>query len=200
MNNIIIQQKRWVLMLATLIIFYTPYLIVNHLSSGHQQLPFIFGEENLPFLPWTVVIYLSLFLQGIVLYWKVDKKVFPGIFKLLAMIMTTHIVAFLLSPTEYPRGDYDSENFFLELFRLVDSPGNCFPSLHVGTALVFAICYQYGVKENSRTLIILFWIWSIMIILSTLTTKQHYIMDIIGSFIADIPIIWIYRKTLQPRK
>jgi membrane-associated phospholipid phosphatase len=198
MKKLITQQKRWVLMLATLVIFYTPYLLVNHLSSGHNELPFILGEEKIPFLPWTVIIYLSAFLQGIILYWKVEKSTFFGIFKILGIFILAHIFVFLIYPTEFPRNGYESGNLFLVLFRLIDEPVNCFPSLHVSVSLLFAICWQYRVKNKPKVSVFLFWFWSLIVIISTMTTKQHYLLDILGSLFLDGGIIYLLRKYIKP--
>ena len=193
----IIQSKRWVLMLAPLVVFYIPYLIVNHIHVVHQKIPLIPGEDQIPFIPWTIIVYLSVFLQGIIVFWKVQKYVFPNIFKLMGLIVLMHLLIFLLFPTEYPRECYQSNNIFMVIFRSVDTHANCFPSLHVAVPLVFGVCYQYGVRYKTKISVVIFWCWSVAIIVSTITTKQHYIWDVVAACVLDILIIFLFRKKLK---
>ncbi len=200
MRKIITQSERWVLMISILVIFYLPYLAVNHISAMHTTLPFIFGEENIPFLPWTILIYLSVFMQGTFLFSKVHRSIFPSIFSILGIIVSLHIMFFISFPTAYPRECYSEQNILMDMFRTLDTPANCLPSLHVAVALLFGTCYQLGVKGASRASVILVWLWSLAIIISTLTTKQHYLLDIFGAIVLDGGIIFFFRKTLQPRE
>ncbi len=88
-------------------------------------------------------------------------------------------VAFLVYPTVLPRSDTVGEGFFatsLEVNYSLDPPYNCFPSLHVAWAFVAALtCYRVHRGVGLVALV-----WAATIGVSTLYTKQHYVVDVIA--------------------
>jgi len=65
---------------------------------------------------------------------------------------------------------------------IVDEPNNCFPSLHVSISFLAS----FVMWRKSRIEGVFFLIWSAAISISTLTTKQHYVADIIGGTLIAI--------------
>ena len=92
---------------------------------------------------------------------------------------------FLAYPTSLPRPAVLGDGFFpwtLGLTYDVDSPRNCFPSLHVAWAFVAALsCYRVhrGVGLAAMG-------WACLVGVSTLYTKQHYLVDVIAGVIMAI--------------
>ena len=92
---------------------------------------------------------------------------------------------FLAYPTSLPRTAVLGDGFFpwtLGLIYDVDPPRNCFPSLHVAWAFVAALsCYRVhrGVGLAAMS-------WACLIGISTLYTKQHYLVDVIAGVIMAI--------------
>jgi membrane-associated phospholipid phosphatase len=59
---------------------------------------------------------------------------------------------------------------------VVDSPWNCFPSVHVSiTSLVVMAVWRCRRRWG-----VVYACWTLLIVVSTLTTKQHYALDILG--------------------
>ncbi|HYN81872.1 MAG TPA: phosphatase PAP2 family protein [Gemmatimonadaceae bacterium] len=91
-------------------------------------------------------------------------------------------VGFLAYPTVLPRAETVGEGFFatsLEVVYSLDPPYNCFPSLHVAWAFVAALtCYRV---HRGVGIVALF--WAAIIGVSTLYTKQHYVVDVIAGII-----------------
>lgn len=88
-------------------------------------------------------------------------------------------VGFLAYPTVLPRPEMVGEGFFeksLEVNYSLDPPYNCFPSLHVAWAFVAALS-SYRVHSGVGAVAL---IWAAIIGLSTLFTKQHYVVDVIA--------------------
>jgi membrane-associated phospholipid phosphatase len=88
-------------------------------------------------------------------------------------------VGFLVYPTVLPRAETVGPGFFakaLEVNYDLDPPYNCFPSLHVAWAFVAALA-TYRVH---RWVGIVAVAWATIIGVSTLFTKQHYVVDVIG--------------------
>ena len=88
-------------------------------------------------------------------------------------------VGFLVYPTALPRSETVGEGFFaksLEVNYSLDPPYNCFPSLHVAWAFVAALtCYRVHRGVGLVALV-----WAAIIGVSTLFTKQHYVVDVIA--------------------
>ncbi len=64
----------------------------------------------------------------------------------------------------------------LHLIYSLDPPTNCFPSLHVGLATVVAVL----VARNGRAAAGLAALWWSAVCLSTLATRQHFFVDVVG--------------------
>jgi membrane-associated phospholipid phosphatase len=78
------------------------------------------------------------------------------------------------------------------MMRQADKPSNCLPSLHVGICYLFSYGFY---NENKKKFGISFFI-STLIAISTLTTKQHYIYDIVLGFILATAIhLFFHRYT-----
>ena len=198
MKKIILTSNRPKIVIILLILFYLPYLLANHASADHYRIPFILNEERIPFMPWTAIIYLSLFIQGCIIVYSVNRSMLLNVVNVMSILVLTHVAGFLLFPTEYPREQYPTDNILIQYLRLIDTSANCLPSFHVGSTFFFAVCYHKGALKISGNFKILMWLWSIAIIISTLTTKQHYVLDICASLIVTGLILYLFRKKLQP--
>lgn len=88
-------------------------------------------------------------------------------------------IGFVLYPTELPRPALVVDSFpawTLQHIYDVDPPRNCFPSLHVAWATVAALsCYSVHRGVGMAALG-----WAALIGVSTLYTKQHYLVDVLG--------------------
>ncbi len=184
-------QSNWVV-LATLFIFYGLYLVVNQWPLERYKIFFMPCEEKIPFLPWTIFIYLSLFFQAVIFLKYLPEKLFWKTMVLGFVILAVHLAFFILIPARYPRESYPSDNIVLKLFRIIDTSGNCLPSLHVSCAILFANCYCLWKESKFKKVIAC--IWSVLIILSTLTTKQHYILDILAGIIVTRLVIITFNR------
>lgn len=185
-------NSQYLYVVSALILFFFFYLATNHLPLSRYTIPFLPGENLIPFLPWTFVLYLSLFVQGIIILknapvWFIQKSIF--LFMYMALI---GFALFLIIPIHYPRDLYSSNNTFIVLLRFIDGSGNCFPSLHVASTIIFAFAYSLLRKQPIYK--ILMWLWTILITVSVLTTKQHYIVDILGGILLAIPFAWKLSK------
>ncbi|MBI4042683.1 MAG: phosphatase PAP2 family protein, partial [Deltaproteobacteria bacterium] len=72
-------------------------------------------------------------------------------------------------------------------------PTNCCPSLHVATVYICCLPYLY---EQKGKFICLF-LWASAIAISTLTTKQHYFIDIVAGLgmavLMHFIFFWFFR-------
>lgn len=186
------KRTSWAVSVGLIACFLVLYGIVNHLPLHRHVIPFWFGENNIPFLPWTFIIYISAFVQGAIAIRYIPPVFLPKALVIALYMVIIGLIFFILFPIEYPRYLYPSANYLIESFRTSDASGNCFPSLHVATTLFLTSTYCLFEKSSVRKT--LMWIWSIAIIISVLTTKQHYIVDILGGIILVIPCIFLLQK------
>ena len=193
------KYKMGLLLWALAVILYLP---PNHFHLFTPQLlPMTWIDENVPFLPYTVWIYLSEYLFFVMIY--LSCKSLMGLTKYFYSFLTLQtlsVMIFWVWPTTYPRDLYplphDIGNITYSLFsqlRLTDTPANCCPSLHVSCVYLSAFIFIHQQKEKFP----FFFAWATAIAFSTLTTKQHYILDVIFGLSLAILIHFIFHRLIH---
>jgi membrane-associated phospholipid phosphatase len=178
-----------------------PFLVVgglwlHELVQAQAGSPFIVDnalERAIPFLPWTIWIYFSFFIFIGSTVFRVDDKLFARFVISSALAATIAWSIVLLLPISFSRPDpslMDSE-LYRRLFTFVheaDPSHITFPSLHVGVTWICTILLW---EQPGR-------MWrfglGIAISLSTLTTKQHLISDVIGGIALAWFCVWLTGK------
>lgn len=122
-------------------------------------------DRAIPFLPWTIAIYLS---QFVLLFLALRRERGWRIYISIAIATLVSCAVFLFYPTTIARPPVNNTAF--DALWLFDVPENCFPSLHVSLALIAAYYWQRWFAV----------VWAIAIAVSTMTTKQHYFVDMAG--------------------
>lgn len=163
------------------------YLLINHLPL---RTPILLWQSpidvSLPFLAWTIWPYIILlFTDYFFPLMIVDSQHFRVTMRAYAITAAISFCFWALLPTTLPRfgfipmGDSLSEQAY-RLLIAMDPPNNCFPSGHISipTVLFWALAKQWS---RWRVLI---WTLFAFLSLSILTTKQHYLLDLIGGLFA----------------
>jgi membrane-associated phospholipid phosphatase len=180
------------------------YLPVNHFPAFEPQLlPLSWADRAVPFLPNTVWIYISEWFFFIFVYSMArDLTNLNKYFYSFLALQVVSIAIFWVWPTTYPRGEYplpDDLNaltwYAFNQLRTVDTPGNCCPSLHVSSVYLSSFIYL----DEQRGKFPFFFIWATLIALSTLTTKQHYVMDLVTGLLLAILCYWFFHKYAEYR-
>ncbi len=143
-------------------------------------------DELTPFIPWTVSIYFACYLFWCINYYICSKKPRPERDRFFCadfMAKTICLICFLIVPTTNVRpeltGDQGIWNFLMEFLYGVDAADNLFPSIH---CLVSWFCW-IGVRKRKDVHVVYRWFslaFALAVCVSTLTTKQHVIVDVIG--------------------
>ena len=163
---------------ATLI----PYQIINrtHLFEP-KLLPFDIVDHAMPFWSWTVWIYITEYLFFIVAYFGLkNRENVTRYFYSYMAILVVSLVVFVLYPVTFPRADYPvlgdslSDKALTFLRTYMDEPNNCLPSLHVSSCFISSLCFW----PESRWKAIALSLWSCLVAVATMTTKQHYFIDV----------------------
>ncbi|MEM9195907.1 MAG: phosphatase PAP2 family protein, partial [Myxococcota bacterium] len=119
------------------------------------------------------------------------------------MVLCTTVCGFffLFFPTTYPRALYPldpTDPWAAELLsiRSSDSPTNCFPSLHVALAWGIALCWSAFLQRRiSKALP---FVWAVLVTATTLTTKQHYLVDVPAGFVVGVLSYVVLSRTIVP--
>lgn len=174
------------------------YIFIPELLPPHtRNVPELALDRALPLMPSWALVYGTLYLFLILLpifVVRQDEQIRRTVFAYL-LIWITAYVFFVVYPTAAPRpAKVIGEGFAVWGLRALyssDPPYNCFPSLHVAHSFVSALaCYRVH-----RSLGIVATICATLVALSTLFTKQHYILDVIaGVFLAFVAYVIFLRN------
>jgi len=172
------------------------YSLTNHIQifpASTLQLSWL--NQQIPFYAASVWIYFSYFAIFIFsLRLESDSEYLSRYFYGLITLNILSNLIFVLFPVEYVRDHAtlvaDEEmitRFFFELIFVLDPPRNCYPSLHVSMA--FFTAFHWFARDRVRFLTFL--LWAILISVSTLTTKQHYAVDVLSGLILAIGVYYL---------
>lgn len=152
-------------------------------------------DRLMPFWSWTVWVYFTEYVIFFAAYFGLQKNenVVRYFYSYMAILVIS-VAIFVLFPVTFPREDYptlgtsvsDSALTFLRTY--MDSPANCLPSLHVSSCFISAFCFL----PESRIRAGIFFLWSILVAISTMTTKQHYWIDVWTAFLLTAVVYWFF--------
>lgn len=159
------------------------YFVIGFMLRGlPAHRPMLAIDQAWPLRPEWMLVYGSLYVFVVILPFFVVRQRDLGQRTLGAYIsvMLVAYAGFLLYPTIAPlRGEIAGGGFAVWTLRGMydlDTPYNCFPSLHVAYAFIAALaCYR--VHRGVGLVSVL---WAGLIGVSTLYTKQHYLVDVIA--------------------
>ena len=110
---------------------------------------------------------------------------------------------FYLLPTTVPNWGIDWSQYPTLLFlKESDASGNACPSLHVGFA-VYAGLWLRRVFQRlriGRVWHVINVIWCLLIVLSTMTTKQHVFVDVLCGTGLGLLIFWLNDQIVRKAK
>jgi membrane-associated phospholipid phosphatase len=137
----------------------------------------------IPFVEWTIWFYVSEYPLVFLAVWLgTDDLVRSRTFYALILASLTGSLIFVLWPTDVVRQSpsfVGATGLLWRALYTVDTPANALPSLHVANTCLSASCvYRLGRAWRFITPV-----WVALIIVSTLTTKQHYAIDIAGGIV-----------------
>jgi len=193
----------WRTLLASTFVSLAPlYFVIALLTRGRPtHAPEIALDRAFAVQPAWMLVYASLYVFVVLLPVLVvrQQELFRRALKGYLMVMLVAYAGFLLYPTTGPRPDHVIGDGFdawsLRLAYSLDAPYNCFPSLHVAYSFVSALtCYRVhrGVGAAAA-------LWAALIGVSTLYTKQHYVVDVIAGA-AEAYVAYVLFLRSYPRE
>ena len=183
-------------MLLGLVPFYI--LIPEFFPPRTRHVPELALDRTLPLMPaWALVygaLYLFLILLPVVVV-RQDELVRRTVYAYLLIWLTSYLFFFVVYPTAAPRPEQVmGEGFAVWGLRALyssDPPYNCFPSLHVAHSVVSALACS---RVHGRLGVIAV-VSATLVALSTLLTKQHYVLDVVaGGLLAFVAYAIFLRR------
>jgi membrane-associated phospholipid phosphatase len=110
-----------------------------------------------------------------------------------AIMAAVGLVVFWLFPTTVPVFAVDWAQYpALQFLKATDVGGNAFPSLHVAFAVLTAVLLERQLRSVQaptwlRALNVL---WAFGIVYSTLATRQHVLLDVLGGTLLAAAVSW----------
>lgn len=156
-------------------------------------------DDWIPFWPPSIIIYFGCYLFWIVNYILIarqGKKEVSQFFAAELLSKTVCLAFYLLFPTTNNRPVVEPNGIWNQLMIFLyetDAADNLFPSIH---CLVSWFCY-IGIKNKPQIPV---WyqrfscIVAILVFISTVTTKQHVIVDVFGGVLVAEVCFWIGKK------
>lgn len=188
---------RVTLPMVVLVLLVPFYIFIPELMPGRTlHAPELSLDHTVPLKPAWALVYGSLygFLIGLpVLVVRQEEHIRRTVRAYLVVWIVAY-VCFLLYPTIAPRPAMVlGEGFAVWSLRSLygaDPPYNCFPSLHVAHSFVSALtCFRIHRGVGVAAVFC-----ASLVAVSTLYTKQHYILDVIaGVFLACVAYVVFLR-------
>jgi membrane-associated phospholipid phosphatase len=157
------------------------------------------SELNIPFIPETVLFYMSIYLLFVVAPFILRRRE-----ELLTLAITLDVIilvggiGFLLIPARLAFAPPTDLGAFPGLFRFADRLNltyNLIPSLHVALSGACIVTYAPRAGVFGR---ILLWTWGLAISASTLFTHQHHVLDVVAGWIVSLAACWIFQEPRFP--
>lgn len=190
-----------------LILLTAVYLLVTSLyplfNKPHETVYCLsLGLDNrIGFSPPWIVLYISWYaflpVIGFFLMAK-DRKQYAVTVVAMILGLLVSYLTYILFRTTAPRPSVPGQDIFSKLVRIIhtiDQPYNAFPSIHVMAtyALLLGFSKARSIKTVAKGAA---WLWGLLIMLSTVFTKQHVVADILGGAGLAQLLHWLMTSTL----
>ena len=173
---------KWLLVVSGSAIWYGLYRAAADLQFQRAGTwPELAVDRAVPLVEWTIIVYASVFVQILMMLILMEKRILSRVVIAFGILALIHTVFFFIVPVHFPRETVVPSEGWAASYRVmwwIDKSNNCFPSMHVSMAFLLS----FGLKQSGGWKGWLFTVWSVLIGLSTMTTKQHYALDILAGF------------------
>lgn len=176
--------KKRILLLIAVILIQAIYAPTSLLMKGgiEPKLPWdVFPLQVGWVIPYAACYPLWVFALGW-LIWKTDEHQFNKAIAGLFFACSLGDAIFLLFPTYVTHLELTGTDFLSKLLLSIQVAGgdyDAFPSAHIFITTILALFYNDWYPKRK-------WLWILIVItvsLSTLFTKQHYIIDVFGGYL-----------------
>jgi membrane-associated phospholipid phosphatase len=172
------------------------YAIADAVRDRALHAPAIGLDRAVSLRPEWIAVYGSHYVFVLLpLFVARDERLFRRVMTVYLIVFIVGYLGFLAYPTVAPRPMAVAGDGFaawcLRLNYSLDTPFNCFPSLHVAVSVVAALaCHRVHRGVGTAACV-----WALLIGVSTLYTKQHYAVDVMaGALIGYVAYLVLLRS------
>jgi len=157
-----------------------------------------FLDYQIPFIDWSILIYITIFA-----YYFLGPLSAPagcrGRWEMLLLVQSVVLISlaanlfFLFLPAQTDLRWQVEEQLtswlapFYQAFHWLDRPFNSWPSLHVAQTMLVVFCVRrWWLAQNKKWQIYLLWPSWLLLALSVLTTKQHFMWDLLTGLLLGL--------------
>ena len=175
---------------------------------------FLKFNQMVPFLDWTIYPYIIAYPVWMIGFFVIGYYSKKNLYNILGVVIVTFSIfglwyfffqsdveswrvtsgLFLNNDYATPRTDLNFTQSLIMTIYMSAGPRNALPSMHTLNSWLCILGIR-GNKSIPKWIIILTWIFNVAIIISTQTTKQHYIIDTIVALAIAEAVYWIVRNT-----
>jgi membrane-associated phospholipid phosphatase len=159
------------------------YFIINNITQPPRPRikSSIALDELIPFIPDFIIVYLSTYVFGILPFFLISgTSLFISTTMGYVIIATVSSTIHVLYPSQVQRYEIPEDKrisrWLISWFQRICRPYGNFPSTHVAFSVMSV---STGFIVGGPVFGGIFLTWAGMIALSTLVTKQHYLLDIV---------------------
>tara|TARA_B100000767_G_scaffold274865_1_gene309310 strand:- start:5653 stop:6348 length:696 start_codon:yes stop_codon:yes gene_type:complete len=185
-----------------------PYTLINRFASVRDWAAFdptLQLDIDIPFLAWMIVPYLTLYLYYPAAAWLGSKNEIMWrqnvVFHQMMLLTCWGVNAiFILLPVEIDlrhlihgiEGTMWESSFVA--MHAIDTPWNSWPSLHIVQSMQVVLVLRYWYPPSTtrlrmaHALLLIMWI---LLVISTMTIKQHYVWDVATAMLLA-GLGWVY--------
>jgi membrane-associated phospholipid phosphatase len=177
-------------------LFFIVYPFCNWIASRRAHVPsfYVHWERSIPFVPIFIIPYASinLFFAAAPFVTTSDRERMI-VAKRIVAAMFISAICFLLIPLRFAFSRPEVHGILSMLFdslHAFDRPFNQFPSLHVAFCVILANLY---LRRWGGVLRYALAIWFVLIVIATLFSYQHHVVDIAGGIAVAVICIGLFR-------
>lgn len=177
-------------MLFMLVFFSAYFAVLENPLGSVQRMPLTAIDHWLPFTPLAFPFYVSLWVYvslAPALIEQLRALLRFGVWMGLMCVLCLAI--FWLWPTAVPDPGIDWSAYpQMAIIKSVDGSGNACPSLHVASALFAALWFGQLLRQMRAPpwLRLLNWILCLLILWSTIATRQHVALDVVAGALVGV--------------
>jgi len=181
------------------------YFVVGKVTdpSRVRFLPAIL-EAHIPLRPSFTLLYITLYpIFGLPFFVVRERPMFQRLVAGYLLMFVACSIAFLAIPIAFdrpplPPPPHDFGTWVLSIVRGTDPAWNCMPSEHCTAAMIAALATWEACRKAGAFALL----GALLIGVSTLFTKQHYVVDVLAGYGLAFAIHWALRwaKSFEPWK
>ena len=193
-RDIVVYLRWFIALIAFVIVIYG---CCNWITSQRTDLLRLYfeWERSIPFVPWLVWMYLSLFTIVLLPLFALRAPELQVLGRRLAFATAISGVGFLLLPAqlgfERPAA-VPAHEFAFGVIYFLDLPHNLVPSLHISwSGLILKSVHAVSFKWTRR----LIEAWFLLICAAVVLVHQHHILDVLGGLLVAYVVTVAVRDT-----